>query len=119
MKSLPCWAAVFVLSVAASAVAQTGTVTGIVIDDRTEQPIGGASVHIENQITQAETDADGHFRLTVPLGRQTIIASVIGYALLRTDVDVAAAPLDMTIRLSEGAGSYTERVTVSGSLRDQ
>src|SRR6185503_12281758 len=31
--------------------------------------------------------------------------------------DVADAPLDMTIRLSEGAGAYEERVTVSGSLR--
>ena len=44
---------------------------------------------------------------------------MIGYALLRTDVEVAAAPLDMTIRLSEGAGAYTERVTVSGSLRGE
>ena len=52
-----------------------------------------------------------------PRGRQTIAASVIGYALLRTDIEVADAPLDMTIRLSEGAGAYTERVTVSGSLR--
>ena len=48
---------------------------------------------------------------------QTIAASVIGYALLRTDIEVADAPLDMTIRLSEGAGAYTERVSVSGSLR--
>ena len=56
---------------------------------------------------------------TAPRGRQTIAASVIGYALLRTEIDVAEAPLDMTIRLSEGAGAYTERVNVSGSLRGE
>ena len=55
----------------------------------------------------------------VPRGRQTVTASVIGYALLSTDIDVADAPMDMTIRLSEGAGAYTERVTVSGSLRGE
>ena len=44
---------------------------------------------------------------------------MIGYALLRTDVDVAAVPLDMTIRLSEGAGAYAERVTVAGSLQGE
>ena len=44
---------------------------------------------------------------------------MIGYALLSTDVEVADAPLEMTIRLSEGAGAYTERVTVSGSLRGE
>ena len=65
----------------------------------------------------AETDANGRFSLMAPRGRQTIAASVIGYALLRTDIEVADAPLDMTIRLSEGAGAYTERVSVSGSLR--
>jgi hypothetical protein len=45
--------------------------------------------------------------MMVPRGRHTIIASVIGYALLRTGVEAAAAPLEMTIRLSEGAGAYT------------
>ena len=44
---------------------------------------------------------------------------MIGYALLSTDIEVADAPLDMTIRLSEGAGAYSERVTVSGSLRGE
>ena len=97
----------------------TGTVAGIVIDDRTEQPITGALIYFEGQSTVAETDSDGRFGITVPRGRQTINVSVIGYALLRTDIDVAGVPLDMTIRLSEGAGAYTERVTVSGSLRGQ
>jgi len=93
-----------------------GTVAGRVIDDRTGQPLKGVAISIENQSIVTDTDTDGRFSLSVPRGRQTIAASVIGYALLRTDIDVADAPLDMTIRLSEGAGAYSERVTVSGTL---
>ncbi|MGH9147974.1 MAG: carboxypeptidase-like regulatory domain-containing protein, partial [Vicinamibacterales bacterium] len=99
--------------------AQAGTIAGVVIDDRTEQPIRGVSVYVESQANIVETDANGRFSLIAPCGPQTIIASVIGYALLRADIEVAEAPLDMTIRLSEGAGAYTERVTVSGSLRGE
>ena len=104
---------------AVPAFGQLATIRGTVIDDRTEQPIRGVLVYVESQSTAAETDSNGRFSMTVPNGPQTITASVIGYALLRTDVDVADAALEMTIRLSEGAGVFTERVTVSGSLRDE
>ena len=97
----------------------TGSIAGLVVDDRTGQPIKGVAILVENQSLVADTDADGRFNLSVPRGRHTISAAVIGYALLKTDVDVADAPVAMTIRLSEGAGAYTERVTVSGSLRPE
>jgi hypothetical protein len=109
----------FALCGAAPALAQTGTVSGIVIDNRTEAPIRGVSIYVEGQSSKAESDASGRFSLTIPTGHQTIAASVIGYALLRTAIEVGDAPVDMTIRLSEGAGAYTERVTVSGSLRGE
>jgi hypothetical protein len=104
------------MCVATNASAQA-VVAGTVIDDRTEKPIKGVVVHVEQQSIIAETDADGRFSLTVPRGQHTITASIIGYALLQTDVEVGTAPIDLTIRLSEGAGAYTERLTVSGSLR--
>jgi TonB-dependent receptor-like protein/carboxypeptidase-like protein len=104
--------------VTTEASAQTA-VAGIVIDDRTETPIKGVLVYVEHQAVFAETDDDGRFSLSVPRGQHTITASVIGYALLQTEIDVAAAPIDLTIRLSDGAGAYTERLTVSGSLRTE
>ena len=115
MKSSRCWFALsVVLCVASPARAQSATVVaGIVIDDRTEQPIRGVTVYAENQSTVAETDADGRFTLSLPSGRWTIIASVIGYALVSADIEVATAPVELTIRLSEGVGRYTDRVTVS------
>ena len=104
------------ICLAAPVQAQVNTIAGIVIDDRTEQPIKGVAVYVEGQSTIVETDANGRFSLMAPRGRQTLAASVIGYALLRTDIEVGDAALDVTIRLSEGAGAYTERVNVSGSL---
>lgn len=89
--------------VTTDAFAQTA-VAGIVIDDRTEKPIKGVLVYVEHQSVFAETDDDGRFSLSVPRGQHTITASVIGYALLQTDIEVTAAPIDLTIRLSEGAG---------------
>jgi hypothetical protein len=110
---------VLVTFCATPVLAQNGTVSGVVIDDRTERPIKGVLVYVEGQQTLVETDADGRFSMMVPLGPQTITASVIGYALLTTDIELTAAPIDMTIRLSEGAGAYKESVTVSGSLRSE
>jgi len=65
---------------------QTGTIAGVVIDDRTGQPIKGVSISVESQSIGAETDSNGRFSLSAPRGRHTIAASVIGYALLTTDV---------------------------------
>jgi TonB-dependent receptor-like protein/carboxypeptidase-like protein len=98
---------------------QTGTIAGSVIDDRTGQPISGVQVYVENQSSIAETDANGRFMMTVARGRQTITVSVIGYAVQRLDVEVADAPLEMTIRMLEGAGVHVERVTVAGSLETE
>jgi hypothetical protein len=118
MKRISCFV-LLTICLSAAARAQTPNVSGIVIDDRTGEPIAGVLIHVENQSNYTETDANGRFSVTVPRGRQTVTASVIGYALLSTDIEVADAPIDMTIRLSEGAGAYTERVTVSGSLRGE
>ena len=71
-----------VLCTAAPALAQTGTVSGIVIDDRTEAPIRGVSIYVEGQPDKAETDANGRFSLTVPAGKLPM--------LRRQDVPIVA-----------------------------
>ena len=109
----------FAISAAMSPRVQTGIVAGVIIDDRTQQPIRGVQVYVQNQSATTETDAAGRFTLTLSRGRQTITASMIGYALLQVDVEVGDVPLDLTLRLLEGAGAHTERVTVAGSLRSE
>lgn len=103
---------------AALAAAQPGTISGTVLDDRTGQPLKDVLIYVENQPAFAESDADGRFTLTVPAGKQTVVASLIGYAMAKTEV-TATGGATVTIRLSEGAGTYTERVSVTGALARQ
>lgn len=64
--------------------AQTNTITGKLIDEASLAPIAGATVTLNNHAdVKTVTDANGNFRLTgVPLGRQTVIITIIGYESL-------------------------------------
>jgi hypothetical protein len=95
--------------------AQSISVTGVVLDDRTGQPIGDVLVYVDAQPVFANTDAEGRFALALPPGQYSLVASMIGYALLRAPVTIVErAVVPVTFRLSEGAGSFTDRVTVAG-----
>jgi len=61
-----------VLVLAVRAAAQTTSISGTTLDDRTGEPLPGVLVYIENQPVFAETDADGRFTLPVPPGIYTI-----------------------------------------------
>lgn len=109
---------VSIFACATSAAAQSLTINGIVVDDRTGQPLKGVLLYVENQPVFTESGEDGRFSLALPRGRYSMAASLIGYALLRTPIEVTANPTTpLTIRLAEGAGTYTEKVTVTGQAR--
>lgn len=60
----------------------TQTVSGKVVDFYTEAPLAGVTIIISNTnpVLGDRTDAEGNFRIEkVPIGRQTIAASCIGY----------------------------------------
>jgi hypothetical protein len=100
-------------------VAQAQTVTGSVVDDRTDRPIRDVLVYVESQPFFTNTDAEGRFALTVPAGDYTLIASMVGYALLRAPITVVdRTVLPIAVRLSEGAGTFSDRITVAGGRRE-
>jgi hypothetical protein len=94
---------------------EPGVISGRVIDARTSTGIDKVLVLIENGGPSTQTDAAGTFRIaSIPPGHHKLYVSVVGYILVRRDVQVAAgAVLDLTIPLSEGTGTYTETVTVA------
>lgn len=94
--------------------APLGIVRGNVADGATGAPLGRVLVSVEGTEISTQTDPNGRFELRVPHGRNRLFVSVVGYALLRREVDVAAAPVDLAIALSEGTGTYAETVTVAG-----
>ena len=59
--------------------AQSYVVGGTVIDNKTQQPLGGASVFCQNTTIGTLTNSNGEFRLTVPAGGYDIVVSFTGY----------------------------------------
>lgn len=93
--------------------APTVNVSGTVVDARTGAPLAQVLVTVEGTALATHTDADGRFALAVAPGQRTLFVSVIGYALARRELTVEAAPLELTIPLAEGTGTYVETVTVN------
>jgi hypothetical protein len=85
-----------------SASVATGSVVGLVIDARTEQPIKGVVVYVEGQPGVAERDADGRFSMLVPRGRQTINASVTVRKLSPLEPRQRERALQVRLELPDG-----------------
>ncbi len=116
----PALAVFFVAFFSATATAQTTVVTGTVVDARTGQALANVVISIDNPQLSIDTDAVGHFELTVPAGQHVLTASFVGYALFRQAVAVNPGENPpLLIRLSEGAGQFEERVTVAGNAPDR
>ncbi len=98
----------------AAGVEETGAIHGRVVDARTGAGLGNVLVLVEDGGPSTRTDASGAFELPrVEAGARRLYVSVVGYILVRRDVQVERrAALTVTIPLSEGTGTYTETVTV-------
>jgi iron complex outermembrane receptor protein len=68
--------------------AQTGTITGRVIDDE-NLPLPGATVALKGTALSAATDVNGYFKLTnAPSGAHVLVVSFIGYQSLEQPVTI-------------------------------
>jgi TonB-dependent SusC/RagA subfamily outer membrane receptor len=86
------------------ALAQTGSIKGLVLDDQTGGPIPGANVFLEKTAYGTASDAGGNYLIIrIPPGSYTLVASLIGYRQTRQTVLVRADEvLAVTIRLKPG-----------------
>ena len=88
------------------------TVTGKVTDERTGEPLIGASILLQGTTTGTITDLDGGFSITIPTNEGTrLIFSSIGY--LTQNVDVAPGVSILNIQLKQDATNL-EEVVVTG-----
>ena len=103
------------LSTITSVVGQsTVNISGIVTDINS-QPIPGVSVFIDGSPKGASTDFDGKYLISdVPKGVITIVASYIGYKLIRNQIDVSSSDIIKNFVLKEDLLSLNE-IIVTGS----
>ena len=93
--------------------ATEAVIRGKVVDGTSGAALEGARVGVEGG-PSTRTDAQGAFALpAVTPGRHTLVVSLVGFTLVRREVDVPAGGVELTIPLSEGTGTYTETVTVA------
>jgi TonB-linked SusC/RagA family outer membrane protein len=66
-----CW-------LSSAALAQTKTITGVVLDDKNE-PVQGATVSVKNGAVSTSTDARGNFSLSVPATATLLVITHVGF----------------------------------------
>ena len=115
-------AAVLFLSLAAPVLAQTGTISGTVVDARDGTPLEKVSVRVQGTSLATITASDGRFQLDgVPAGRREVYVSSVDFILVRRVVEVMdGGDIAITIPITAGSGTYAETVNVSaGSAADE
>lgn len=76
---------------ASVAVAQTGSISGTILDDDDVEALIGANVVIKGTSTGTITDIDGSFLIeNVPAGNQTLVITYVGYISKEMPVRVSA-----------------------------
>jgi iron complex outermembrane receptor protein len=87
---MPRFATLILLLVAAPALAQNGTLTGLVTDVESGEPLIGANVALADLNIGTATDTEGRYRFEAPPGTHTLVASFVGYRAQEVTVRVEA-----------------------------
>ncbi len=106
-----------VVMIAATAMAQTGTISGTV-KSKTGEGLSGANVAITGTTMGASTDANGNYTIpNAPAGNYRVRVSFIGYEEILQNVTVVAGQVTtLNFELSEG-GLIGDPIVVSASRR--
>lgn len=103
-------AGLLLLLIAPQAQAQS-TLSGIVLDSVTRQPLPFGTVFLANTTQGATTDDAGRFSFArVPAGTYEVVASYLGYELRRQVITLTNEPQQLTFRLPPSANALGEVV---------
>lgn len=97
-----------IMTTALSAMAQSKTASGVVLDSATDEPLIGATVQPVGGGNGVATDIDGRFTLTVPASVTQLTVSYIGF-----NPQTVAIGTDLQIRLVASSNQLDE-VIVTG-----
>lgn len=106
-------------AVASSSWAQTGTVTGTVVDQALGESLIGVTVQIEGKALGAMTDLEGRYTLKVPTGAYVLRFSYVGYQTMAKNIQVVANQvLKVDVSMKEEVANSTEVVVEAAAITD-
>ena len=101
------------------AYAQTGSVSGIVVDKDSGQPVIGAVLRLGEDYLWTSADLDGTFTFTnVQPGKYILEASCLGYVSVITEVDAGKYPEGIRIVMTESSLALDEVVVTAQKAKD-
>jgi hypothetical protein len=99
----------------------TQTIRGVVIDKDSKSPIEFATIVLANSNVGATTDSAGQFEIrSIPIGRQSIKISLIGYKMqIISDIQInAAKEIILTIELEEDSKKLKDVIVRNSNSRN-
>ncbi len=105
------------LMMSVMAFAQSGGITGKVVDE-TNQPIPGATVSVDGTTIGASTDVNGSYTIHLKAGTYSVTAKFLGYNPLKKSVTVENSVITVDFALQPQNTSLNEVVVIGyGSVR--
>lgn len=110
MKRIICL--VLALFITSSLLAQSGRVSGKVINEKNE-PLAGVSIQVKGTTRGVASGVDGNFTLALPAGKYVLVFTALGYTTKTiTDVEVGTTGItDLSVVLAS-SNEKTDTVTV-------
>jgi outer membrane receptor protein involved in Fe transport len=108
--------------------AQTGTLTGVLTDNRTDERLPGVNIYVQQLERGAATNIDGQYTIeNMPYGTYTLRVTSIGYRTVTRQVEINSPNTELNIQLAEdvlglqeiivtGQGSGVERQRLSSNV---
>ena len=98
----------------------TGTIRGTVTDNKTGEPLPGASIKLKNKNFSAVSSLKGTFVIElVPIGKVTLVASYLGYQEKEFEVEVTKdVSAIAVIQMTPGSGKSMKEVIVVGTTKE-
>ncbi len=111
---------VLVPLMASTALAQKGSVFGVIVDNENGETLIGANVLVEGTMQGATTDLDGRFEIAnLDAGTYTLVVSYIGYNTMTvTDVEVAEEPVRLDLTMTSEAIGLDEVIVEARAIRN-
>ncbi|NUN99046.1 MAG: TonB-dependent receptor, partial [Saprospiraceae bacterium] len=107
----------FLAAVCTIGFAQRGSVSGMVTDQETKEPLIGANIFVSGATSGTATDNSGKYTLDLPAGNQKLIVSYVGFKTTEQSVMVpAGGNVTLNVEL-ESSGLLGEEVIVSVSRK--